>query len=86
VHNTSVITDLLKKAGLDHLDDQISNDALSTGEKQLICIVRAILRKNKIIILDEATANIDIITEKKISTLLSETFSSATVLTIAHRM
>ncbi len=59
---------------------------LSSGERQLICICRAILRKNKIVILDEATANIDVVTEQKIQRLINEEFSSSTVITIAHRL
>ena len=59
---------------------------LSVGEKQLLCICRAILRKNKVIILDEATASIDVITEKKILKLINTEFEDATVITIAHRM
>ena len=47
---------------------------LSVGEKQLICIIRAILRKNKIVILDEATANIDVVTEQTIQRLIDEEF------------
>lgn len=59
---------------------------LSSGEKQLICICRAILRKNKIVILDEATANIDVVTEQKIQKLIKEEFTESTVITIAHRL
>ena len=59
---------------------------LSSGERQLICICRAILRKNKIVILDEATANIDVVTEQKIQKLIKEEFTESSVITIAHRL
>lgn len=59
---------------------------LSTGERQLICICRAILRKNKVVVLDEATANIDIVTEEKIQRLIEAEFKDSTVITIAHRL
>ena len=71
-----VILNLLNQA---HLQAVVENDPkgllqeisengsnLSSGERQLICICRAILRKSKLVILDEATANIDIVTEQKI--------------------
>ncbi len=59
---------------------------LSVGEKQLICICRAVLRKNKVVLLDEATANIDVITEQKILNLIHQEFQHASVITIAHRL
>lgn len=59
---------------------------LSSGERQLICICRAILRKSKLVILDEATANIDVITEQKIQTLLNTQFVDSTMIVIAHRI
>ena len=60
--------------------------SLSTGEKQLICICRAVLRRNKVVVLDEATANIDIVTEEKIQKLINNAFKDSTVFTIAHRI
>lgn len=70
------------------LDQEIAENGsnLSSGEKQLLCICRAILRKSKLVILDEATANIDVITEQRIQSLISKKFDDATMLVIAHRI
>lgn len=62
------------------------NDNLSSGEKSLIQICRAILRKNKIVLLDEATANIDIETEQMVQKLINEEFKDCTMITVAHRL
>jgi ABC-type multidrug transport system fused ATPase/permease subunit len=59
---------------------------LSSGERQLICICRAILRRSKLVVLDEATSNIDILTEQKIQLLISTQFQDSTMLVIAHRL
>lgn len=65
---------------------QAGGDNLSSGEKSLICICRAILRENKIVILDEATANIDIETEQVIQKLIKESFKNCTMIVVAHRL
>ena len=59
---------------------------LSIGQKQLICFGRAILKKSKIILMDEATSAMDLETESTIKHIVESFFKNSTVITIAHRL
>ena len=95
-HSNDELEADLKKVGLEKLlqrfdqglDTQLtaSGDAVSLGQKQLIAFMRAMLRNPDLLILDEATANIDTVTEQHLEDILKNLPQSTTRIIIAHRL
>jgi ATP-binding cassette, subfamily C (CFTR/MRP), member 1 len=68
------------------LDQDMKSQPFSQGQQQLFCLARAMLRESRILILDEATSNVDLETDKWMQEIIRKEFKGHTVITVAHRM
>lgn len=82
--------DVLEKVRMKDLIPNLNEDvlslSLSSGQKQLLSMARAVIRRNKIVVLDEATANMDEESDLLVHNLIQEHFTDCTVIMIAHRL
>ncbi|CAH0559551.1 unnamed protein product [Brassicogethes aeneus] len=89
-HTDEKIWEVIKKLNITHvvptLHDEIDPAKYSGGEKQLICLARAMLRKSKILIMDEATAYVDVDIEQFLRTVIDQHFPHCTIISIAHKI
>ncbi|KAF4634221.1 hypothetical protein G7Y89_g3892 [Cudoniella acicularis] len=93
LHNDTEIIEALQKVQLwsvverkGGLDAELDAEFFSHGQRQLFCLGRTILRKSKIVVLDEVSSSMDGATDKVIQQVIREEFSGATIIAVAHRL
>jgi ATP-binding cassette subfamily C (CFTR/MRP) protein 1 len=92
-HSDQEIIEALRKVNLwsvieakGGLDADLGADFFSHGQRQLFCLARAILRKSKIVVLDEMSSSIDVATDELVQRVVREEFAGDTIISIAHRL
>lgn len=92
-HGDAEIIDALSKVRLWSLIESkgglgvdLDTEFFSPGQKQLFCLARALLRKGKIVVMDEVSSSIDLATDKVIQEVIRQEFEGATIISIAHRL
>ena len=68
------------------LDAPLDEEFFSHGQRQLFCLARAILRRSRVVILDEVSSSIDVATDKLVQRVIREEFREATIISVAHRL
>lgn len=87
------LTEVLRSVGLwdvfepsGGLESDIEEDMLSHGQRQLYCLARAIIRQSPILVLDEATSNVDAETDAAMQALLRSEFKHQTIISVVHKL